>query len=340
VAETDLVREALEALFAPVTPGRTLASEADGIDRNAWQALREFGLAGHVAVEMPLEVQAEAMRAQGYAAALTPLIDGEMIARWLAAAAGFATDEDEILTAAICEMQQDGGLSLEGVTFPFGRHARRAVLSFSSDAGHHVALVSCADLDLRADINLAGEPRDHAGIDVLRPEPAAVRNVSNVFAPAAVMRRGAFCRAASMLGAASRIQDLAVDYAGERTQFGRPLGKFQVIQSYLAEIAAEVAAASAMFESAIGAMRDEADESPSAVAATKVRAGLMARRVTSLAHQIHGAMGFTREYPLHLWTRRLWAWRDEYGSEATWAEALGREMIAIGGDGFWNFIAR
>ena len=45
---------------------------------------------------------------------------------------------------------------------------------------------------------------------------------------------------------------------------------------------------------------------------------------TRAAHQAHGAMGMTREYPLHHSTRRLWAWRHEAGSAGEWAQRVGR----------------
>src|SRR2546430_917720 len=51
---------------------------------------------------------------------------------------------------------------------------------------------------------------------------------------------------------------------------------------------------------------------------------------TRAAHQAHGAMGVTREYPLHHLTRRLWSWRDEYGSGRWWREWLGLELAAGG----------
>ena len=54
-----------------------------------------------------------------------------------------------------------------------------------------------------------------------------------------------------------------------------------------------------------------------------------------IAHQVHGAMGFTREYPLQVFTRRLWTWRDDFGSETQWAEELGAMVAAGGADDYW-----
>ncbi|MNP45979.1 hypothetical protein D3C76_1399470 [compost metagenome] len=71
------------------------------------------------------------------------------------------------------------------------------------------------------------------------------------------------------------------------------------------------------------------------VAVAKVCAGEAATLATSVAHQVHGAIGFTHEHTLHFATRRLWSWRDEFGSDAQWAEVLGQAAIAAGGEGFW-----
>ena len=58
-------------------------------------------------------------------------------------------------------------------------------------------------------------------------------------------------------------------------------------------------------------------------------------RGAAIAHQVHGAIGFTHEHSLHFATRRLWAWREEFGADAWWAERLGQAAIAAGAAGFW-----
>jgi acyl-CoA dehydrogenase len=77
-----------------------------------------------------------------------------------------------------------------------------------------------------------------------------------------------------------------------------------------------------------------------AAAAAKVRAGAAVEVVARLAHQVHGAIGFTQEHKLHHLTRRLWAWRDEAGSELHWSRVLATELLAAGGDGLWPALTR
>ena len=74
------------------------------------------------------------------------------------------------------------------------------------------------------------------------------------------------------------------------------------------------------------------------VAAAKARVGEAAGVAAEIAHQVHGAMGFTHEHSLHHFTRRLWAWRDEYGRETHWQEQLGRRVAGGGADSVWEFL--
>ena len=122
-------------------------------------------------------------------------------------------------------------------------------------------------------------------------------------------------------------------------QFGKPIGNNQAIQQQLAQLAGEFASARI---TALVACRDlpslhQAD-APSAefsTAVAKVRAGEAANRATAIAHQVHGAIGFTDEHALNFATRRLWTWRSDLGGASWWAERLGSAFIAGGAEGFW-----
>ena len=138
-------------------------------------------------------------------------------------------------------------------------------------------------------------------------------------------------RAALMLGAAESALDMTVAYVSGRAQFGKPLGKFQAVQQSLAVFAGEVA--SGLSACGLAFARKEPDWR--AVAVAKMRAGVAASVGCNAAHQAHGAMGVTAEYPLHLRTRRLWAWRAEDGSGATWARRLGAAVIEAGPEALW-----
>jgi acyl-CoA dehydrogenase len=141
-----------------------------------------------------------------------------------------------------------------------------------------------------------------------------------------------------MAGALQQAVDLSVQYAQEREQFGRPIGRFQILQHYLAEMAGEAAAARAAVENAadVVASGAPAGDVTLAVAAAKACTGRAVGIINRLAHQLHGAIGFTDEHRLQYTTRRLWAWRDEHGTDAEWAAVLGRAVGRAGGDALWD----
>jgi acyl-CoA dehydrogenase len=141
-----------------------------------------------------------------------------------------------------------------------------------------------------------------------------------------------------MAGALDRVLSLAVDYATERQQFGRPIARFQAIQHQLAVLAGEAAAAGRAADAAAETLGRP--DFPIQVAAAKARAGEAAGIAAEIAHQVFGAMGFTHEHILHHFTRRLWAWRDEYGRESLWQEQLGARIADGGPERLWDFIVR
>src|SRR5262249_25776893 len=115
--------------------------------------------------------------------------------------------------------------------------------------------------------------------------------------------RGALIRAALMAGALTATARLTVNYAGERRQFGRPIAAFQAVQHHLVGIAQEASLVQAAIDAAARA------PGPFEIAAAKALSSRAALIATLAAHQVHGAMGMTQEYPLHHFSRRLWAWR-------------------------------
>ena len=178
------------------------------------------------------------------------------------------------------------------------------------------------------DRNYAGEPRDSFRLDGV-----SVTAIGEGGSRDDLHFDGALFRAAQMAGAMERVLDMTVAYAKERAQFGRTISKFQAVQQQIARLAGEAAAASAASHAAgdarsLGPARFE-------TACAKLRAGEAAGEVAAIAHQVHGAVGFTHEYHLHFLTRRLWSWRDEFGSEAEWNRMNGRAIAAAGADHIW-----
>jgi len=149
---------------------------------------------------------------------------------------------------------------------------------------------------------------------------------------------GTMMLAAKMAGALCAALDLSVEYTRQRQQFGKPLSSFQAIQQQLAVFAEESAAANmaaaAAFHAA-GSIEEEGHDAAFAIACAKLRANQAARIGTAIAHQVHGAMGFTAEYSLHRLTQRLWKWSSERGNERYWAGWIGARIAARGAENFW-----
>jgi acyl-CoA dehydrogenase len=231
---------------------------------------------------------------------------------------------------------------------PWGRHARHAVVVLPGQADARAlgrSIVACVPLEgaeVRTGWSVALEPRDDVAVAAV---PVSIGEVD--LAPPVPGALGAMVRAAQMAGALETLLDLAVAYANERIQFGRPIGKFQVIQQELARLAGQVAAAGTAAEVAFRAT-DEAVSfagdvaSPGdptfEIACAKVVAGEAAELGPRIAHQVHGAIGFTYEHSLHFATRRLWSWRSEFGTTEEWAARLGAHALAGGADGLWSSI--
>jgi acyl-CoA dehydrogenase len=132
--------------------------------------------------------------------------------------------------------------------------------------------------------------------------------------------------AAQIAGALMNVFQRTLQYANERQQFGRPIGKFQAIQHQLA-VASEHTFAARM-AAQIGCSAKGHVPERLRVAVAKARASESVVEVAALSHAIHGAIGFTAEYDLQLYTRRLHAWRREAGSQSYWQDVLGEALVA------------
>jgi acyl-CoA dehydrogenase len=307
-------------------------------DPEAWAALEESGL---TLVGIPeadggsggtLREAAVVARAAARAGAMLPVAETALLGGWLLAVAGHEVPAGPI-TACVLE---EGSLVAGVDGLAISGRARRvpwagvattvAVLVDGAVVRLDPALASC-----EPGTNLAGEPRDDLVFDAVPVDDADVRFTE--IGPHALELRGALVRAIGIAGASEAAAALALDLVGRREQFGRTLGSFQAVQQMVAELAGEVAATCAVVDAATEL------ETPFRIAVAKIQAGQGATAIARLAHQLHGAIGMTYESPLHLFTRRLWAWRDEYGSESVWANELGRTVVETGADGLWALLA-
>ena len=277
------------------------------------------------------------LRAAARRQAPLPLAES-MIACALLADAGIDIPDGPLTVAPVRREDRieiaDGKVSGAAHRVPFARSVPHFVVMATREREPFVALVRAADCRIAPESNVAGEPRDTVTFGGVR---AVAAKLAGRGADARLLwNRGAMARSCQMAGALEFLLAQSVQYANERVQFGRPIGKFQAIQQQLAVLATQVAAAIAASEEACEAA--DRGEAPFETAVAKIRAGEAANIGPSIAHQVHGAIGFTYEHSLHFATRRLWSWRAEFGSAGWWSRELGRQVCERGADALWPFL--
>jgi len=276
-------------------------------------------------------------RLSGHHATPVPLTE-TLLASYLLAAAGLDVPAGPMTVApvygdAALPAVANGRFSGNVQRLPFAHSAQHAVCTVTLESGVGLALF---DRNAWRVGEATGAAR---GIDA---------DVTFAGAPVAIATEGDWGDALLLMGAALRSQQMAgalayilaqsSDYAQTRTQFGRAIVKFQAVQHNLAILAGEVAAASAAADAAMKTIIQYGLTDPRtfmAVASAKIRAGEAANAGAAIAHQVHGAIGFTREYSLHHRTRRLWTWRDDFLPERVWAARLGQFVCDQGADDLW-----
>ncbi|MFL5101953.1 MAG: acyl-CoA dehydrogenase family protein [Xanthobacteraceae bacterium] len=311
-----LVDNGLTLAWVPEAHGGSGASLADGFD--------VLGVAGRFAAPVPL---AETL-----------------LAGWLLARAGISSPDGAMTVAPArprdrITLESDGTLSGCARGVPFARDVDHLAILAHGDA-LSVALVETKALLVGDGRSLAGDALSVVTLDGVTPIHVAPAPAE--FDQTSLMMMGAVARSVETAGALEAILAMSLRYANERVAFDRPIAKFQAVQHSLARLAGEVAAAVTASGSAADAIA-HADIFDEAIfleaAAAKIRSAEAAEEGAAIAHQVHGAIGFTKEHILHRFTLRLLAWRDDFGDESHWAAALGNRVAARGADEFWPLVA-
>jgi acyl-CoA dehydrogenase len=325
-----------------------MTSEAGVWPKGLWQALEEVGLPQACLTEaqggsgLSFEEALFVLRRSAYHAAPVPMAETFLAGRLLSAA-GLQVPGG-VLSVSVSHAKDNLELQGSQSSPTLSGHAHRVPWGLSCD---HLAVVAQRDgqqfvvLLAREALahsasesvkNLAGEPRvqfDFANTPVISFAPLA--NASE-----RLLSEGALMRSVQIAGALQRSLEYSIQYANDRVQFGRPIGKFQAVQHMLAVLAGHVATSAAAADAAIELSGDAPEQF--FIAFAKSRAGEAAGKGAEIAHQVHGAMGFTREHNLHHLTRRLWAWRDEFGNETVWQTRIGEMALQQGPDKLWPFL--
>jgi len=353
VAESEnIVVETAEKIFADLADAQTINNDKTGAWKTPlWRALSEAGL--------PLSWVAEdcggsgASLAEGFGvlgaagrfAIAVPLAE-TMLAGWLLSQAKIASPDGEMTIAPAGPKDRitanaDGTLSGRARGVPFAKQAKHIAVLASGTAGASIALVDASKVRIETGLNLGGDNSDTVTFD--KVAPITIKGAPKGFDQTALMLMGGVVRSLQIAGALESMLDISVRYSNERVAFEKKISKFQAVQHNLARLAGESAAALAAATSAADTIANATSFNDDAVfleaAAAKIRCSEAAEKGGGIAHQVHGAIGFTIEHILHRYSLRALAWRDDFGSESFWAVELGKRVAARGADELWPLVA-
>ena len=352
--ETRMLLESMNRLFEDKCTRQIIdRSETGEFAHDLWRVVAETGVPLAALPESAGGADAEwsdlfaVLRVAGRFSAPIPLAE-TMLAGWIAASAGLELSDGPMTVGPVrgadrLSVVKDGnGWRLSGkvTRIPYASHVAQTVLIADGPDGEMaVALEGTGGAEVTTGKNIANESRDTLAFSNVHLSAEAVGSLGKGVSRGALYRRGALARATMMSGALEKAMDLATTYAQERVQFGRPISKFQAVQQNLAVLAGQTAAAVAAANLGIEALgKTSPDRETFLIAVAKTRVGEAATLACEIAHQVHGAIGFTKEYALQLSTRRLWSWREEFGSDPEWAARVGSYACANGADGLWDML--
>jgi 3-oxocholest-4-en-26-oyl-CoA dehydrogenase alpha subunit len=363
-----LVVETAARLLAEIcTPEEISRSEPVGWSAATWAALTEAGFTTVGIDEAAggsggtLHDLAAILNAVGRYAAPVPLAETAMVGGWALAQAGLPVPDGPIAAVGNALPVLDGRLRLDH-TVAWARHAERIVAIIevqpSTSMPEHERIVHMVEgrdgyglhvVSLRPDqvtitpgSNMADEARDRVTTDLrfedVESAPLPSLATSQRDWVGELDARVALSRIIMAAGSLASASQMTIDYANDRRQFGKAIATFQAVQLHLVTVAQAAVRAQMAADVAVRAL-DRADF-PVAIAAAKVVVDAAITVGTRAAHQAHGAMGVTRDYPLHYLTRRLWAWRHEGGTTTYWRRQLGMRAYGAGADALFDLITK
>jgi alkylation response protein AidB-like acyl-CoA dehydrogenase len=300
---TAAVRELLEGELSPQIRGSAEASARRGA---LWKALAEQGVFAllvpeeHDGLGLTELDAAGVLEELGWAAVPGPVAETAFIAPRLLAG---RPEQLQALAA--------GQLVVTVTALPGGYAAHADVADL---------VLALADDEVRAvpgGPGLAVQPQ----VDQTRPVAAVPGGQGTVLAAggaaaelvAAARDYGAVATAAQLVGAAARMLDDTVRYAGQRHQFGHPIGSFQAVKHRLADVAVAVAFARPLVHRACYSLAERLPTAARDGSAAKAAAADAAELAARVALQVHGAIGYTEEAELQVWLKRVWSLVPEWG---------------------------
>jgi alkylation response protein AidB-like acyl-CoA dehydrogenase len=338
LALRDGARELLDGLASPERV-RVVVDAGGGYDTALWAAMSEQGWPAIALAEDhgglglgPVEVAVLAEEV-GRHAAPAPFVSTVLAVSALADA-GAVDDVGRLASGeaigcigwspradAVTATSHGADWSLTGrpAPVPYAPSAAIAVVIATDDEGPATFAV---------DLDSVGRPGAESAMDRTRElgwlalDGAPARRLGGPETVEALLNRGATYGAAELLGGASRALDLAVEYAKDRVQFGRPIGSFQAVKHRCADMLVDVEGMrSTVYWAAWCISADDPDASVAA-STTKIWCADASKRVMASSLQVHGGIGFTWEHDLHLYMKRAELDQVTFGDAAYHRERL------------------
>ncbi len=316
---------------------RVLFAKAAGVDFDqSWPLVAEAGFSGLLVAEEDGGFGGDwgdfyaVMRLVGTHALALP-VGEDMLAAHLITNAGLSRPVGAFSVAAKTIGTLDGARFTGTMApVPWGRHVDHVVGLTNGT----LLVVEARHAEIVHASNPAGDPMDRLVLDSAPVIHGPI--TTDLWLLAALQRT------AQIAGALDHILELSIVHANTRIQFGKPLARFQAVQQNLALLAIEAGAVNCAGRAAAGALTRDCDRDQAAleIASAKLRANMAVGVGTSIAHQVHGAIGFTQDFSLHRYTRRLIGWRSDYGNDLYWAQRLGKMAAGYDGAGLWDEITR
>ena len=345
---------------------RAMATDERGYTDEFWREIGELGWLGLIVPEshggsgMDMSDMAVLLAEWGAALAPGPLVESAVVSasaidhfgsdaqkqEWLP---GIAIGETVVVPSlvgvdgstnpnamGVRASETSNGWVISGTSrfVPYGNSADLVLMPAETEAGVTVFAVPIKSAEGTVNINrvkmAAGAPAcDIEMNEVVVPNAAVLGEAGGgTDVVDHMMLYGASARATQMVGAGSAVTDRTIEYVKDRRQFGRPIGAFQVIQHYMADMATKVKSAKHLADRAAWALSADVDGAMASrvVSQAKWTANTLMHDIVWKAHQTHGAIGFTWEHDLHLYTRRVLSWRADYGDTDSHIENLARTI--------------
>ena len=335
------VVDMMDAVFAEYRETHPPSPYAER-DAGLWQRLDELGLVRLTGAERSggsgagWYEAAELLAAAVRHGVRIPLAEHDLLACWLLEANGMTGMAGDGAVRTVCVLDEHGVAQ----QVPWASGADRVVVVYPIDGEYRMVDADATAVRITAGANLIGEPRD-----TVRLDPAAASGLAGAPVGADLVARlrlkSALVRSIQVCAALDRVLQLSIEHATSRIQFGRALSGFQAVQNLISDIAGEAALARAATEAAlVAAVAGDwsADNLNFLVAVARSCTGHAAAVAVRNAHQVHGAIGTTREHRLHEFTRAALAWRSEFGSVQYWDEQVTEAALRVGAPGLWGLM--